>query len=137
MMNPAAPEMRNLARWLIDREVKAGNPSEVKVQAAFRTCEKLRLRLSKLMGVAGFQSLLCRAMTLAKAEAPWLGAVEVNSDGSLEGVGRIETQQDIDAAEKGGLILLTQLLGLLVTFIGEPLTLRLVRDLWPDTPSTL
>jgi hypothetical protein len=27
-----------------------------------------------------------------------------------------------------------QLLGLLVTFIGEPLTLRLVRDAWPDAP---
>ena len=137
MINPATPEMRNLARWLIDREAKAGNPSEVEVQAAFRVCEKLRLRLSKLMGVAGFQSLFCRAMTLAKAEAPWLGAVEVNSNGSLEGMGRIETQQGIDAAEKGGIILLTRLLGLLVTFIGAPLTLRLVRDLWPDTPSTL
>ena len=27
---------------------------------------------------------------------------------------------------------MAQLLGLLVTFIGEPLTLRLVRDAWPN-----
>ena len=29
-------------------------------------------------------------------------------------------------------MIVAQLLGLLVTFIGEPLTLRLVRDAWPN-----
>jgi hypothetical protein len=31
-------------------------------------------------------------------------------------------------------IVVAQLLGLLVTFIGEPLTLGLVGDAWPDAP---
>ena len=38
----------------------------------------------------------------------------------------------IDAAVS----IITYLLGLLVTFIGEPLTLRLVRDAWPDADLT-
>jgi len=40
----------------------------------------------------------------------------------------------MDEAVNGGAVLVTQLLGLLVTFIGQALTLRLVRELWPDAP---
>jgi hypothetical protein len=35
---------------------------------------------------------------------------------------------------EGGVVLLAQLLGLLVAFIGENLTLRLVREVWPKVP---
>ena len=35
-------------------------------------------------------------------------------------------------AKEGGAILIAQLLGLLLTFIGEGLTLRLVQDVWPE-----
>jgi hypothetical protein len=136
-MKAATPATRNLARWLLAHEAGVGKPDEIKVQAAFHACEKLRHHLSKLVGVAGFQSLLSRALTLAKAEAPWLGAVEVKADGTLAWPGGFDTQQDRDETEKGGVILLAQFLGLLVTFIGESLSLRLVRDVWPDAPSTL
>ena len=129
--------MRNLAQWLLNHEADAGNPSDVKVRAAFRTCEKLGHHLSKLAGVAGFWSLLSRALTLAKREAPWLAAVELKADGSLEGTGRIETQQDRDDAERGGVVLVAQLLGLLATFIGQNLAMRLVREVWPDAPLDL
>ncbi len=135
MLNPATPAMRNLAEWLIAREAAAGHPSEAKVQAAFRACEKLRHLFSKLAGVAGFRSLLSRALVLASAEVPWLGTVEVKENGSLEGLGTLHSQQDRDEAEKGGVILLAQLLGLLATFVGAALALRLVRDVWPDAPS--
>jgi hypothetical protein len=60
--------------------------------------------------------------------------VEVKPDGSLAGLCGFETQQDRDEAEKGGVVLLAQLLGLLVTFIGESLALRLVHDVWSDAP---
>ena len=135
MMNAATPRMRTFARWLIAREAAAGYPPEEKAQAAFRACEKLRHHLSTFAGVAGFRSLLSRALILAKAEVPWLSAVEVKADGSLPELGSLDTQHDMDEAEKGGVILLAQLLGLLVTFIGEALTLRLVQDVWPDAPS--
>jgi hypothetical protein len=36
-----------------------------------------------------------------------------------------------DEIFEGRVVLLAQLLGLLVAFIGELLTLRLVRDVWP------
>ena len=39
-----------------------------------------------------------------------------------------------DELFEGGVVLLAQLLGLLVAFIGETLTLRLVREVWPEVP---
>ena len=35
---------------------------------------------------------------------------------------------------EGRVVLLAQLLGLMVAFIGENLTLRLVREVWPKAP---
>jgi hypothetical protein len=100
--------------------------------ASLRVYEKLRRPLCALAGVAGFQSLASRALTLARAEAPSLSAVQVTADGSIQGLGELSPQSDTDHAGEGGAILIAQLLGLLRTFIGEALTLRLVRDLWPD-----
>ena len=36
-------------------------------------------------------------------------------------------------SKEGGAILIAQLLGLLLTFIGEGITLRLVQDVWPES----
>ena len=58
-----------------------------------------------------------------------LSAVQITEDGSLLGPGELEPQIDKD---DGGTILIAQLLGLLITFIGEALTLRLVQDMWPE-----
>jgi hypothetical protein len=85
-----------------------------------------------VVGVAGFCSLASRALTLAQAETPTLSLVQVTTDGSLQGLCELDPQVDKDQAEEGGAILIAQLLGLLFTFIGIALTLRLVQDVWPD-----
>ena len=131
-MSPVTPVIQNLALWLLAQEVSAGKPSEMNMCAAFRVCEKLRQPLSTLAGATGYRSLISRALTLAKKEAPSLGEVQVKKDGSLERTGAIELMDE--AAKKGEALLVAQLLGLLVTFIGQALTLGLVRDLWPDAP---
>jgi len=64
--------------------------------------------------------------------AAWLRAVHVKSDGSMEGVDEIHAQLDPDEFMEGRRVLVAQLLGLLVAFIGENLTLRLVREIWPE-----
>ncbi|MGZ4871988.1 MAG: hypothetical protein ACXV99_08825 [Candidatus Angelobacter sp.] len=99
--------------------------------AAFRVYEKLRRHLCALAGVAGFQSLASRALTLARAEAPNLSAVQITSDGTLQGLGELEPPIDNDEGGDG-VILIAHLLGLLFIFIGQALTLRLVQDVWPD-----
>ena len=86
------------------------------------------------MGNGGFRALLSRALALANAEVPWLRAVQVKADGSLEGLEELHAQLDPDEFFEGRVVLLAQLLGLLVAFIGENLTLRLVREVWPKVP---
>jgi len=130
-MNTATPAIQNLARRLIAFET-ARNPSDGLVGEAVRACEKLRVTLAKLAGVAGFRSLMARAMALATAEVPWLDSVQVRADGSLEGFDAAGRQQSAVPAGEAGVVVVAQLLGLLATFIGEPLTRQLVRDAWPD-----
>ena len=124
---------RNLAERLLAYEAAAGKNSEPTESAAFRVCEKLRQPLCSLAGVAGFRSLLSRALALARAEDPSLSGVRVGADGSLKGLHELGPQKDKDMSEEGGALLIAQLLGLLLTFIGEGLTLRMVQDVWPES----
>ncbi len=131
-MSTASPEIQDLARRLLAFEAAHDSSSDVRVEVAVRVIEELRMRLIRLAGVDGFRSLLSRALTLAKAKVPSLNMVHVRADGSVEGFDGIEQSQEVGEATQAGIVLVAHLLELLVTFIGEPLTLRLVRDAWPD-----
>ena len=131
MMLP--PQTRDLALRLLAYDDTAGKTSEPTEFAAFRVCAKLRQPLITLAGVAGFRSLLSRALTLARAEAPSLSAVQIAPDGSLQGLDGLRPQVDADQAREAGIILITQLLGLLVRVVGEAMTLQLVTsEILPD-----
>ena len=129
----AAPGMRDLAHRLLVYEAGAGNASEPLGPPAIRVYEKLRHCLGEFVGVAGFQSLASRALTLSRPEVPSLSAARVAADGSLEGLGDIQTQFDTgaDSATDGEIILIARLLGLLRLFLGEAVTLSLLRSTWP------
>jgi len=131
-MSTASPEIQDLARRLLAFEAAHDDSFDARLDVAVKVIEELRLRLIRLAGVDGFRSLLSRALTLAKAELPSLNLVHVRADGSLEGFDGIEGSQEAGPAGQAGIVLVAHLLELLVTFVGEPLTLRLVRDKWPD-----
>ncbi len=92
-----------------------------------RVCEKLRISLTRFAGADGFTSLLRRALALARAEVPALHGVQVKADGSLEGLEELAADAGSGGVE-AAVAITTHLLGLLVTFVGEPITLRLVRE---------
>ena len=113
-------------------ESAAAKPAGVNNSPAFRVCEKLRQPLSRLAGVAGFRSLLSRALALANDEVRWMKAIHVRADGSLEGLYEAQSQLSETEIADGEIVLIAQLIGLLATFIGEELTLRLVQESWPN-----
>lgn len=127
-MTPA-PEMRDLAHRLLTYEATAGRIAEPSESATVRVYEKLRQALVEFAGVAGFQSLASRALALARAEARSLSAARVAADGSLQGLGELEAGES--PAGEGGTILIARLLCLLLTFLGEAITLSLLRVTWP------
>jgi hypothetical protein len=130
--------MRDLAHRLLAFEVVAGKTSEPVEFATLRVYEKLRQSLSAFVGVAAFESLAFRALAQAKSEAPSLWALQVAEGGSLQGLGEFEPQIDMDKdlsgefpAGDGGIVLIARLLGLLLIFLGEAITLSLLRNAWP------
>ncbi len=114
--------LRTAAERLLALE--AGSRGAGKLPTAARVVERLRRVLSTLLGAAGFQALLARAVTLAKAEVPALRKLQVQADGSLSGLNQ-------PGEHDGEIVLAAHILGLLVTFVGEALMLRLVTDAWP------
>jgi len=128
------PQMRDLTQRLLTYEASAGDTSESVESTILRVYEKLRGNLCLLAGVAGFYSLASRALTLARSEAPSLSAVQVAADGNLQGMSAIEPSTNVktEAVYEGGVTLISRLLGLLLIFLGEALTMNLVRDAWPD-----
>jgi hypothetical protein len=135
LMSKASPEYRDLARRIIAFKAAYANSTDADVAA--QVIDELRMRLIKLAGVNGFRSLLSRALTLSKAEVPSLNLARVNADGYLEGFDKIEGSKEAGAASHAGIVLISHLLELLVTFIGEPLTLRLLQDTWMDASITV
>ena len=123
--------MRNLARRLIAAEHRADDPADTEGRAAFRVCERLRDALAVVVGTQGCRALLARALTLSAAEVPWLGKMKVSPTGALMLPAELECDLEPKSAAAGGVALVGQVLELLATFIGEALTRRLLRQIWP------
>lgn len=124
-------QMRDFAADLIAYESSGNESSRTKNPAVFSVYEKLHPSLAALMGTIGVRTLFLRSLELAGREVPSLCAVQVKTDGSLAGLDKLEVQADPEQLAKGNAVLVAQLLGLLVSFIGEKLTLQLVREIWP------
>jgi hypothetical protein len=120
---------RELARSLVASEADATPTSLHTEPATVRVYEKLRRQLGAPVGVNGFQALASRALALARSESPRLSAVQITANGALRGLGEVESQADADEDGEAGVILIAQLLGLFLTFLGEATTLRLIEDL--------
>ena len=128
----AHASVHDLATQLMATEARSSAPNGTGLVPAFRVLEKMRPHLAMLMGVIGFRALLARALVLTNAKIQWLRAVHVNAVGSLEGIEELGAQLAPEVLSEGGVALLAELLALLVNFVGEDLTVRLVCDLWPE-----
>ena len=126
---PPPQKTRDLARSLFACEADASTTSLHTEPATVRVYERLRRQLGAPVGTDGFQALASRALALAKSESPRLSAVQITANGGLLGLGEVEPQTDADDDGEVGIILIAQLLGLFLTFLGEATTLRLIEDL--------
>jgi len=140
------PEMRDLAQRLMACEANASNTSESAELTILRVYEKLRKSLGEFAGSAAFRSLASRALAMARSEIPSLQTMQVAEDGALKGLGyglghglsefdpQIAFEEDGPGEQRtgeDGIAVISRLLGLLLIFLGEPITLRLLRNAWP------
>jgi hypothetical protein len=120
---------RELARILVASEADVATTPLHTEPATVRVYERLRRQLGAPVGIDGFQALASRALALAKSESPRLSTVQVTENGGLRGLGEVESEMNADEDGEAGIILIAQLLGLFLTFLGEATTLRLIEDL--------
>lgn len=128
-MSPTTPTLRFFAGSLISYEARLN--SSAGMPTAFPVTEKLRPVIATYVGKSGYHALIHRALVLAREEILWLREVELAVDGSLKNFAELAACQNSAEATAGSEILLARLIELLVAFIGEILTLRLVHGLWP------
>jgi excisionase family DNA binding protein len=135
-MRDVSPATKDLAQRLLWHEAGGQLETEVLTAAAERTLAQLRIRLTILLGRAGFFALFKRALRLTQREFPLLGGVAIGQtpDDNLLGLREFGIANDGDPAAVANALtaLVAQLIWLLVTFIGDDITLRLVDEIWPE-----
>jgi hypothetical protein len=128
------PALRQLALKALAQRAGAAPGAAALAAAAQRAYDDLAQVSAPLIGQVGVDALTGRTLYLAQRKYPWL--VHTREPEQWKGpfaqiVFCLERQDPAVATEAAGAVL-TILTGLLVTFIGEPLTARLLRKAWPD-----
>jgi hypothetical protein len=133
-MSQSIPQIHELARRLFAVEARRRGQPGGAAETMERVCQRLQQRLRLLIGAGGMYALFARALHLAESEHPWLGVVQMEEhpDCSLKGLQHAAEQRDSEEASKGFASMTANIIWLLVTFIGEDLTLGLVYEAWPE-----
>lgn len=102
--------------------------------AAHRAYEDLARVTAPLIGHIGVAAITDRALHLAQREYPWLARTQVpaHGEGPFDHVVTCLKRQDPAVAIAAAVAVFATFIGMLVTFIGDPLTTGLLRKAWPD-----
>ena len=123
--------LRQFALKVLAQHAGSAADAEALAAAARRAYDDLARVSAPLIGQVGVDALAGRALHLARREYPWLVPTREPEQGPFAQVTLCLEQQDPAVAiECVGAVLAT-FIGLLITFIGEPLTAGLLRQAWP------
>jgi hypothetical protein len=131
-------QLLEIARHVMAAQAGTPSTSAGAVEAMQLCCGELYRILETAMGPAGLQALITRAIQIAARDYPWLVTVTAGpaADCSLSGLTEAAARLKVEDANEGYAALLATIIWLLITFIGEDLTLRFVRHAWPKVSFT-
>jgi len=134
---PGSVALRQLARRVLARRAGGANGAngvESLVAAANGAYDDLVLASAPVIGQTGVDALTGRAVHLVQREFRWLAtaATRDRPGGSFADVLASLQKQDLAVATDATAAVFATFAGLLVTFIGESLTARLLDKAWPD-----
>jgi hypothetical protein len=122
------------AKRLLAMEATAGGDVEEHAASAGRVYDKLAAQLSPLLGAAGVQALFVRSANLARGQLAVLDGLVPAIEDATEGATRLRAcLQALEpaAAAEVAAILFGTFLDLVITFIGDRLTVQVLRGAWP------
>jgi hypothetical protein len=123
------------AKRLLANEGDSGRSSDECAAAAWLVYQKLNARLAPLLGSAGVQALFVRSAKLVRAEFP--AFAEIATPEGLTNLGSCLQPLDPTVATEAAATLLGTFLELMTTFIGERLTVLVLRSAWPTIDETV
>ena len=126
--------LRQLALRVLAQHAGPAAGAKALAAAAHRAYDDLARVSAPLIGQAGVDALTGRALHLAQRDYPWLVRTrepEQAEEPFARFIFCLERQDPAVATEAAGAVFAT-FAGLLVTFIGEPLTAGLLRKAWPE-----
>lgn len=118
------------ARRLLNHECASGERRVDFADAAERVYVLLDAALARLLGVQGSRSLFARAVRLTKTQFPSLGDLAGPRSMAIELRTCLEALAP-DVAVEVAATLFGTLFSLMTTFVGERLTIQVVRKSWP------
>lgn len=125
--------LRQVALRVLAQYEGSASSGEGIATAARRAYDDLARVSAPLIGQVGVDALTGRALHLAQREYPWLvSAREPEDTGPFDQVIVCLERQDRAVSLEATGAVFTIFTGLLMTFIGEPLTVRLLQKAWPD-----
>ncbi|WP_437965522.1 hypothetical protein WMF04_38700 [Sorangium sp. So ce260] len=131
-MSPHDTGARALSRRIIEHEI-AGRETPADIaqgtEGAFR---RLYQVMSTVIGPAGFQAVLTRAVHLTRRSCPAFNACDVTYGDTvvMRGMTELIEREGAAQAREAAVVLLDNVITLLCSFIGEGLTFRLLRRGW-------
>jgi hypothetical protein len=126
--------LRQLVLKVLAQHAGSTAGAEAVAAAARRAYDDFARVSVPLIGQVGVDALTGRALHLAQRDYPWLAHPrEPGQTGGpfAQAIVGLERQDPAVATEAAGAVFAT-LTGLLANFIGEPLTVGLLRQAWPD-----
>jgi hypothetical protein len=136
-MRYATPRLRRAARRLLEHEGGGDQATAEDLAAASdRLFERLSQRLSQVIGPGGVEAIFRRAITMRRAEFPFLDqhiVPERTSEHLEAALGARLRGLEPDVIRDASVVLVATFAGLLATVIGDRLAWGLLRDVWPET----
>jgi len=126
--------LRPFALKVLNHRAGSDTSARQLADAAQRAYDDLARVSVPLVSHVGLDALTGRALYRVQRTYPWLAPAHEATEWHgpfAHVVSCLEQQEPAVAAEAAGAMLAT-LIELLVTFIGEPLTARFLREAWPD-----
>ena len=97
---------------------------------AARACEKVCGHLARVVGDAGVAALFQRSLALSRRKVPWLAVPPDGAPSShIRAALRGQPPDQVLEASATVVVTLVEVIG---RFIGPDLTLRLLREVWPE-----
>jgi hypothetical protein len=138
-MKRASAVQAQRAKRLLAIEGDVGGSAKESAAAAGRVYEKLAAQLAPLLGAAGVRALFVRSAKLARDERAFLAGLAPAIEGSTgdpAGLGAYLQTLEPPAAAEAAVLLFATFLDLIITFIGDRLTVQVLRGAWAAIDET-